>query len=185
MDNKIKIGFDLDGVILDHSGTKVRLAKNLGFNLKKEQTPTEIIKKILPDDVYKKVKNIMYGDLRLLKASKLNEGIKPLLNKLQKTHIKFFLISRQWYPEIGLAILKYHKLYPKYFNTKNTFFVKEIEDKNTKAKALGLTHYIDDEQRVLNSLLDVENKFLFDKLNVFKDSKYKRIKSWAQFSKII
>ena len=84
----------------------------------------------------------------------------------------------------AIRILSKHSLWPKYFNKVNAFFVDQAEDKNKKAVQLGLTHYIDDELKVINLLVDVPNKFLFDPFNVFdKADYYTKIKSWAEFKK--
>ena len=41
---KIFIGFDLDGVILDHAPNKIRLAKTFGFKIKKRHFQAQVIK---------------------------------------------------------------------------------------------------------------------------------------------
>ena len=120
MDNKITIGFDMDGVILDHSRTKVIAAKKFGFDLKKKDTPTEIIKTILPLDTYEEFKESLYRNFRLLSSATLNPGIHKLLNRFKKKNIRFVLISRQRDPRIVIKLLKIHKLWPEYFNKKNT-----------------------------------------------------------------
>ena len=59
------------------------------------------------------------------------------------------------------------------------------EDKNTKAVELGVTHYFDDEPRVLEKLVDVKNKFLFDPIDALKNSGYARVKSWKEIARLI
>lgn len=81
-------------------------------------------------------------------------------------------------------ILSKHSMWPRYFNDKNSFFVDKPEDKNKEAIRLGLTHYVDDELRVINILNDVPNKFLFDPFNVLeKANYYTSVKSWSEFKK--
>lgn len=176
----------MDGVIIDHAQRKVDLAKNFGFKIKKSETPSEIIKKLItPLSVYRDFQNVLYNEPKTALFSPLMPGVKTVLTKIQKLKIPYFLISRRKKDETAVALLTKHGLWPKYFNKKNTFFVLEPEDKEIKAKALGITHYIDDEQKVLSMLHSVPNKILFDSLDVFKNPSYRRIKSWKELSKFI
>ena len=188
VDKKI-IGFDMDGVIIDHSARKVKLAKNFGFKIKKNQTPSEIIKKLIaPLPVYRDFQHALYDKPATALLSPLMRGVEPTLKKLKKSQIPFFLISRRKEKETAQALLVKHGLWPKYFNEGNTFFVPEPEDKDKKAKELGVTHYFDDEQKVLDALSSVKHKFLFDPIGVFKNpptpKKYRRIRSWKDVIKL-
>ncbi|MBI5421403.1 MAG: hypothetical protein HZA35_03815 [Parcubacteria group bacterium] len=52
-----QFGFDMDGVIIDHTEMKMRLAKDFGFDLKPEETPADVLRTIMPReqlDVLKK-----------------------------------------------------------------------------------------------------------------------------------
>jgi phosphoglycolate phosphatase-like HAD superfamily hydrolase len=184
-ENKKVIGFDMDGVILDHTQNKIRSAKKLGFSIKKEQTPSEIIRTIIPQSVYEEFKAYMYNDPTGSLKPRLMSGVKNTLNCIAKKNTPYFLISKQKNHRVALNILKHHALWPKYFNNKNTFFVDGSEAKDTKAVELGITHYFDDESRVLEKLVSVKNKFLFDHLDVFKNSPYRRIKSWKEITKLV
>lgn len=179
------IGFDMDGVIINHVERKVYLAKKLGFKIKKEDTPSEVLKTKMPLPEYRRLQHLLYDNPRTCLSSSPMPGVEKILLAVKKKNLPLFLISRRKVDQTAIKLLRRHGLWPRYFNEQNTFFVKEVEDKNTKAKELGITHYIDDEQKVLNSLVDVKNKFLFDKLDIFKESKYPRLKSWAEFSKLI
>ena len=115
-------------------------------------------------------------------------GVKKVLAKMKTQKITFFLISRRENkenPNMAVRLLKKHGLWPKYFNETNAHFVTKDVDKETKAKELGITHYIDDKRKVLSVLVSVKNKFLFDSLGVFPDSEYPRVTSWEEIAKII
>ena len=112
-------------------------------------------------------------------------GVKTVLTSIIKSGTPYFLVSRRKKARSAIKILKHHGLWPKYFNKNNAFFVKTPEDKNTKSIELGITHYIDDEQKVLNALVSVKNKYLFDQLNVFKNSGYARVKSWKEVARLL
>ncbi|HEY4474984.1 MAG TPA: hypothetical protein VJC06_03615 [Candidatus Paceibacterota bacterium] len=112
-------------------------------------------------------------------------GVKTILTKIVRSGTPYFLVSRRKKAASAIKILKYHGLWPKYFNKNNAFFVKTPEDKNIKASELRITHYFDDESMVLDKLISVKNKFLFDPLDVFKNPPYRRIKSWKELAKLI
>ena len=183
--NNIVMGFDMDGVIIDHSGQKIFLARNAGFNIKRTQTPSELMTNFMPLPQYRELQNLLYEDPEICLASPLMPGVKQTLTVVQKKNIPLFLISRRRSGSIGVKLLTKHGLWPKYFNESNTHFVKEVYDKETTAKKLGITHYIDDEQKVLNALISVKNKFLFDALGVFKNSGHARVESWKDIIRLI
>lgn len=178
---KLVIGFDLDDVIIDHTKTKLYLAEKLGWELKPEQTPSEVIKKIIPPEPLRKIKKSLYDDPKVAFLSSLMPDVKTTLVKIKELKLPYFLISRRQRPTIAIALLELRGLWPKFFNMRNSFFVKEDKDKNAKAVELGITHYIDNKLEVLEKLADVKNKFLFDKFNISQDTdSYTRIKSWSE-----
>ena len=174
----------MDGVILDNVDSKVRIAKSLGFDIKPHHTPSEIIRTILPQNILEKLQGILYDDHDVALSTPLMRGVKTTMADLSKKNIPMFLISRRKIPEVAIKILKKHLLWPKYFNDKNSFFVAHPEDKNFQAAQLGVTHYIDDELKIINALSSVKNKYLFDQFDVFeKAGHYIKIKSWPEFRK--
>lgn len=181
MKQKIKIiGFDLDGVILDHTYNKIRLAKSFGFKLSPKDTHSEIIKNIIPKLTWDKMQVILYDDPKISLQSRLMRGVMPVLAKV-KNRFPYFLISRRRSAGSAIRIMKQKGLWPKFFNEGNTFFVLKRTDKNKIAKKLGVTHYIDDQVSVLKELADIKNKALFDNLNLFPElTKFRRINSWEE-----
>src|SRR3989344_4161484 len=180
-ENKKIIGFDMDGVILDHTSTKLILAKKFGLNITKKETPSGIIKALMPLPKYRKFQVDLNDNPKFKYLAPPMSGARTVLTSIVKSGLPYFLISRRKKEASAIKILKHHGLWPKYFNKTNAFFVKTPEDKNIKALELGITHYIDDEQKVLNALVSVKNKFLFDPLEAFKNPpKYWRIKSWKE-----
>lgn len=166
------IGFDLDGVIIDHTALKLRLAAERGFGLKPEQTPSDIIKCVIPPPILDELKKALYHNPKIAYTSPLMAGAKNNLAKIKGRKIPYFLISRRKDAKVAVNLLKRRGLWPEYFNKNNSFFVLKPEDKNIKALELGITHYIDDEITVLEQLTDIKNKFLFDRFNVFKDAEH-------------
>ncbi len=180
------IGLDLDGVILDHASQKVKLAKEFGYEIRLEQTPSDIFFQTVPDkEIRRKIQHLLYDDPVVSLQSSIMEGAVHGLDLIKSKSYDLFLISRRKNPIFTIETLKYHKLWPKYFSEDNTFFVSEPEDKEIYAKKLNVTHYVDDEQKVLDVLESVKNKFLFDPYQVFKDSKYARVKDWIELKKAL
>lgn len=179
------MGFDMDGVIIDHSEQKILLAKNAGFNIKITQTPPELMSNLIPLTPYRELLNLLYNHPKIGIASPLMPGVKQALATIQKINTPLFLISRRKNAAIAMKLLAMHGLWPKYFNESNSHFVKEINDKEITAKKLGITHYIDDDQKVLNALVSVKNKYLFDSFGVFKNSGHARVESWEDITRLI
>lgn len=183
VDKKI-LGFDMDGVLVDNGPVKRAVLRKLGFQFRLADTPSEIISKLLPGDALKKMQLALYHDRIMSFRAKLMPGIENLLDSIKSGGASYYLISRRSEPEIAVELLKARGLWPKYFNEKNAFFVITPEDKNTKAKELGVTHYVDDERKVLAVLNDVPNKFLFDHLKVFPEhDSYTKVASHDELAK--
>lgn len=178
--NKI-IGFDLDGVIVDHTRNKLRVAKDLGVLLDISETPTDILNSKLGYEVTKRIDKIIYDEPRIALTPPLFRGAKTAINHISKLW-PCFLISRRTLNDYAIGLLTKRGLWPKYFNEKNAFFVQTKEDKNAKAKELGINVYIDDQPSVLEKLVDVRHRFLYDPLNVYSEnSSYKKVLSWQEF----
>ena len=179
------IGFDLDGVILDHTENKIKLANQFGWELTPAQTTSGIIKNIMPKSDVHKLQLALYDDPAISLRSPVMKGVKKILLQV-KNKYSYFLVSRRKNPEQAIKILQLKGLWPKFFNEVNSFFVLKPIDKNRVGKKLGITHYIDDEPRVLDKLDDIKNKILFDPHNSYPHiTDFVRIKSWKEFIDII
>ncbi|MDO8676692.1 MAG: hypothetical protein Q7K16_03540 [Candidatus Azambacteria bacterium] len=175
------IGLDLDGVIINHASLKIKLAKKFGFKLRPEETPSEIMETIVGEQIFDKMQMMAFSNPKFFNFAPLMPGVKLGLASLKKNKLPFVLISRRREPSLAIASLKFHGLWPKFFNEKNAFFVVKPEDKNIKAREMGVTHYADDETGILEKLVDVKNRFLFDNLGVFQNTDgYTRVKSWKE-----
>lgn len=180
VDKKQVIGFDLDGVIVDHAPLKCLLAAEFNITLKPEQTASIIFNRIVPPDILKKVRYSIYDDSEISLRACLMAGAAEGLARIKAMGRPFFLISRRSDGALALQLLKKLNLFPGIFNNANVFFVAADEEKDAQARKLGVTHYIDDKISVLDKLASVENKFLFDQFNIFYDTGYKRINSWKE-----
>ncbi len=133
----------------------------------------------MPESEYEKFKYFLYDDPETALNCSLMPGFTGFIKKIRENDVPYFIISRRKENfDIPVMLLQKHSLWPDYFNEKNLFFVAEKEDKNKKAVELGVTHYIDDDPKVLDKLTDVKHRILFDPLGVFNTSEYKVISSW-------
>jgi len=184
INNERIIGFDMDGVLVDHTAMRLKLAAEHGWKLAPEQTPAEIFNAIIPEPVLENLKHALYSDPEVSLLAPLMPGAKTALEEIKKRGIPYVLISKRKNPEAATNLLKARGLWPDYFNEENAFFVVGSEGKNPKAVELGITHYVDDEIGILEKLPDVEHKFLFDHLGVFDGvDSYKRVTSWPELMK--
>ncbi|MBI2035492.1 MAG: hypothetical protein HYT12_02300 [Candidatus Liptonbacteria bacterium] len=181
--NKKIIGLDLDGVILDHTKTKIELAGQYGLTIDPSETPSDIMETKIEPALYQALQAKLYSDHALSLKTPLMRGAKEGLHYIKSLGIPYYLISRRREPEYAMISLKFHDLWPQYFDPTNTFFVKEKKDKDIKAKELHVTHFIDDEPSVIQELISVPQKYLFDPFCVYTKApaESKRVHSWEEF----
>ncbi len=173
-----KFGFDMDGVIIDHTEMKMRLAKDYGFELRPEDTPADIIRNIIPSAQLNELKHRLYDDPTTALLSSVMPGAIEALQEIRSLGFPFFLISRRKNSKMAVELLKSRGLWPHFFNDQNAFFVSSPEEKDRHAQDLHITHYTDDEIGVL-SAVKVPHSFLFDSLGVLiEDDSYVRVDSW-------
>jgi phosphoglycolate phosphatase-like HAD superfamily hydrolase len=178
--SKFVVGFDMDGVIIDHMQNKLILAKQYGYALSKEETHSEILPKKIPHEQYGLLQGELYGNSELALSAPLMKGALRGLEELQEKNIPFVLISRRRVPENAIALLDRRGLWGPFFTLQNTTFVESPEEKNIVAMREGVTHYIDDERKVLRLMPDVRSRFLFDEFQQFEDEKeFPRLFDWS------
>ena len=175
------IGFDLDGVIIDHTQNKIRVAKELGVLLDILETPSDILNGKLERKVTEQIDKMIYDEPRIALTPPLFPGAKAAISQISKLW-PYFLISRRTANDSAIKLLKTRGLWPKYFNDGNAFFVATKEDKDKKAIELGINIYMDDQPSVLEKMINVPHRVLLDPLGVYQNSGYyKKISSWREF----
>lgn len=179
------IGFDMDGVIIDHTALRVKLAKDFGFTLRPEDTPSDVLRKLLPEDKRRAIQNAIYNIPETALRAGLMPGADEGLEKLTDAGLAFYLISRRKDPEIAIQLLSLHGLWPKYFNDKNSYFVEGAKEKDIEARRIGITHYTDDEAEVLTALQSVKNKILFDQYKKHLAENFVLASSWSELTKLL
>lgn len=180
------VGFDLDGVIIDHTQNKMRIAARYGVVLRPEDTHSERMAALFSHDIYCEIQKQMYDDTDEALSAPLMEGAFGGLASLREHEIPFFLISRRKTPINVLHLIERCGLWGEYFTPENTFFVEKPEDKDPVAQRLGVTHFIDDEMKVLRVMPSVSNRILFDVRDLFEGTlDFERVKNWSELSYLL
>ncbi len=176
------IGFDMDGVIIDNTANKIKLAKQFGVDLKAEDTPADFIERVLPEEVLAKIRPLLYDDPVFALEAGIVAGAKEGLERVKNSGQSYFLISRRRNSPLAIKLLEKRGIWPTYFNRQNAFFVNEPEEKNAHAIRLGIDLYVDDQPSVLEKLSAVKTRLLFDSFNKFGDLSFvdHKVRSWGE-----
>lgn len=176
------IGLDMDGVILDNTASKIQVAKKLGFDLTPAQAQSDIIEKILSADALHNLRQAIYDNPVMIAKADLVAGALEGLKAIKNSGHDYFLISRRKNPDLAVTALKQVGIWPEYLNESNAFFVGHAEEKNLKAIELGINIYVDDQPSVLEKLIDVKHRLLFDRFGNFGNSVIykKKVASWQE-----
>lgn len=184
----LKIGLDLDGVIINHTINKIKLAKQKGYFLKPAQTNSNVMKKFMPINIYRTIQAGIYGKEGL--SSTQMKDAKKVLKKIMKL-FPAHIISRRGIKknQVKFAIqwLKNNNFFP-LLDQKRIFFVSTDITKNTLCKKLGINVYLDDKIKVLDNLSSVKYRVLFDPYDHYYKSPIPNIqvvKSWPEFHKYL
>lgn len=184
-DNMI-IGFDLDGVIFDHTQNKIRIASRYGYELTPEDTHAEVMGALFPPEIYREIKSQLYDEVNGRQASPLMSGAFAGLATLKEKEIPYFLVSLQKNPMHAMHLIELHGLWGEYFTPENMYFVKNAEAKHRAASALSVSHFIDDEPNVLEVMTTINNRVLFDTRDLFSEkTEYQRVKDWSELGKVL
>lgn len=180
----LKVGLDFDGVIVDHTKNKIKVVKELfGIAIKREQAQSEVLKKLLSERRYKRVKKLIYGKMSL--KSKPISGAIAAIKQLKEEGFDLFIVSRRNNPKIPLAWLRKYSLL-KTISRAKIFFVKNEEAKAKKAEKLKLDVFLDDKTKVLKQMKSVSNRVLlnFYKLKGLRGD-WENVNSWQEFLKLV
>lgn len=153
-----RIGLDLDGVIIDHTANKLRLARERGFELEPWQTNANLMGQFLPTEEYDEIKREAYAQLT---ASA--EPVPGALEAIAELTGELFIVSARRADSVRHAQdwLDRHRLYD-YIPAERIFFCADESEKKTHCHRLGLHFYLDDKIQVLNQLPFSVQRTLFD-----------------------
>lgn len=162
-----RIGFDLDGVILDNTTFKRESYKNeYNLNFEDWQLSSNIIDKFVPDrEMRKKIGNL--ASMRNF-TKLLDENCIEILDKLNRKKYELYIISRRGASDNGqkAAIESIHKLeLEKYF--KEIIFCESENEKIDTIIRKEMNVFIDDRIEVINGINGKINiPVLFDNFNL-------------------
>lgn len=179
----ILVGFDLDGVILDHTTNKIRLAARYGVHLTPPETHAERMGSLLAPEAYREIKAELYNAPGELEHSTLMQGAFDGLATLRDYGVAYALISLQQNPIHAQHLLEHHGLWGTYFTPENMFFAKNGEEKSRFAGEIGVTHFVDDEANILALMPHIAHRILFDSFDQFTpDAPVVRVRNWTELT---
>ena len=82
MDNHPIVGFDLDGVLIDHTESKIVVAKVFGFDITPQQTPSEVLRQLVPYDTLQQMQRMLYDDPQYAYLSPLMDGVETIIQMI-------------------------------------------------------------------------------------------------------
>ncbi len=189
MSKKLKIGLDLDGVIIDHVSNRILKSKELGYKIKPEETPTHIIKKILAAEDYQKLQKYVYSPASL--SAPAMKGATEHIKRLARQN-ELFIISRRKIEDggdkLGLKWLESKGLLNLIQKDKIVFVPHSQKNaKNIMAKTLGIEVYLDDQLKILKEISNVKYRVLFDQYGVYDSSPLfcTKVAGWPEFADFI
>jgi len=179
---KFKIGFDLDGVIIDHTQNKILVAAEYGFKIQPWQIASQYLKHIIPPEIYHQLQDKIYGPLTL--SAPIITGALTVLSEM-KNMAGLFLISRRQSPLFRTTARKWLKTnLPGIFSAEKIFFVATDADKNAICKKLDIEAFFDDRLSVLGQLTSVAGRYWFNQHEApgqVCPTGITEIKSWSNF----
>ncbi|MEI7741393.1 MAG: hypothetical protein WCJ29_02710 [bacterium] len=182
----LRIGLDLDGVIMSHREAKQRLAVLRGFSLEPWQTNANVLRHHLPDAEYQAIQKIIYGDATLA-APPVSGALESIIELSRTPGIELYLISAR---RTGIARdsaitwLRKQSVID-YIPEERMIFVERTADKPGPVEALQITHFLDDSLDALEPLPRNVAKYFFDEdgvtPNLGKSHDFSVVESWSEF----
>ncbi|MDA2922406.1 hypothetical protein MYX07_04035 [Patescibacteria group bacterium AH-259-L07] len=186
VNTNLRIGFDFDGVIIDHTPGKIKKAKELGFDIKPYQTPSNRLENIIDQYLHKQIRKYIYGGGTV--QAPIVDGSKRALNILKQGGYELFIISRRE-PRFQLNVIEWlEKNIPGIFSIERILFVPKERAKDEVCQRYNISIYIDDKVSVLKKIKSVNKKFLFDPYNLRDDfdlGDIQPVSSWNEFLEIL
>ena len=167
MATMLKIGLDLDGVIIDHTDNKLRLASERGFELEPWQTNSNVMHQFVPEEEYGEIRRLAYNE-----ATIEAEPVEMALESILELPGELYIVSARYQSSVRYAQnwLDQHRIYDS-IPAERIFFCSSEAEKKQHCHRLGLQFYLDDKLKVLNSLPFSVRRTLFDNHDISKKLK--------------
>lgn len=154
----VRIGIDLDGVIINHRQHKCDLAREFGVELEPWQANSNVMRKYIPEAHYDDLQDRLYG--RMTVEAPPVEGA---LERLAQLPGEVFIVSARRPQTVRSAQewLSRNRLYD-IIHAERIFFCGSDADKRGYCDRLGINVFLDDKVKVLEYLPKVASRVLFD-----------------------
>jgi len=185
MERKLRVGLDLDGVLIDHHGHKCRLARERGIELERWQANSNLMRDFVPDRVYKDIRDSLYADLTTEAPP-----VAGALEYLPLLHAEVYIISARRPENIRYAQdwLLRNGVYNS-VPAGRIFFCGSGSEKPGICRRLGVDLYLDDRLNVLEMLPADTRKVLFDPDGIAgrlrPPEAVKVVDDWLQFTSMV
>ncbi len=159
MGKLVRIGLDLDGVIIDHTANKLKLAKDYGYALEPWQANTNLMKRFMDHDHYEALQDTLYTTMTPDAPAVI--GALEHLPKLAGAEI--YIVSARPHESVRYAQewLTKHRLFD-LVPAERMFFCNDSKDKRGICDRLLVDLFLDDKLSVLTDLSVAVRKALFD-----------------------
>ena len=162
MSPSLRIGLDLDGVIIDHGPHKLALARELGYDLEPWQVNSNVMGQFVPDDDRRAIKERLYGSL-----TPDAPPIEGALEHLASLPGELYIVSARRIASVRYAQewMMRHGLF-EFIPAERIFFCTSKYEKRGHCERLGISIFIDDQIKVLRNLPLTVRCVLFDEHRV-------------------
>ncbi len=181
----LRIGIDLDGVLIDHREHKRKLAEEYGVVLEPWQTNTNVIERFVPKDVYEAMQLHLYTHWTA--AAPASTGA---LLALAALDAELYIISARRTDSVRYAqdwLIKHHvyDIVP----AERIYFSGGDEEKRGYCERLGIDIFLDDKIRVLDALPGKTKCILYDEDGVAEECKVGDqlhvARTWEEFQQLV
>jgi uncharacterized HAD superfamily protein len=178
-----RVGLDLDGVIIDHTANKLKLAKGYGYALEPWQANTNVMKRFMERDHYESLQGELYT-IMTLEAPPVAGCLERLPELAGSSEI--YIVSARSSDSVrhAQAWLMKHRLFD-LIPAERIFFCNDSKDKRGICDRLLVDVFLDDKLSVLASLPEKVKRVLFDPDDVARmlemDSGIGVVSAWAEF----
>jgi len=181
----MKIGLDFDGVIVDHSEHKMRLAADFGYDLLPWQTNSNVMKTYVPNPHYREVQEMIYTFMTP-KAPPIAQA----LDHIRELGGEPYIVSARRPSAVRFAHewMGKHGIFD-FIPAERVFFCGSGSEKNAYCRRLGIKVFLDDKINVLDGLDPSVKTFLFDNHGSTRKASlhhnHKLVLGWRDFSQAL
>jgi len=181
----LRIGIDLDGVLIDHREHKRKLAEEYGFALEPWQSNSNVLRKFVPEDVYRSMQEALYGQL-----TRVAPAVAGCLEQLPHLKAELYIVSARRADTIRFAQdwLVSHRIYD-FVPAERIYFCGNDEEKRGYCDRLAIDMFLDDKVSVLEALSGRTRRVLFDEDAIAEhlqvQDRLHIAKSWDEFREMV